>query len=163
MKKIILVLFLLSSSIAYAGDPYVKTFYKGKNWTVLEVGITGEFKQCALRSSPHYLDNGKNPKYGTTYLEISYPSKNVTFSGENIGAYFRITKQARLQVDAGKSVAINPETPMPGKSIIDSILKGKAVKIEMDFGSGDPSIHTFSLLGFADAYKMLPACSGMGR
>jgi len=49
---------------------------------------------------------------------------------------------------------------MPGKSIIDSMMKGKAVKIEMAFGSGDPSIHTFSLLGFAEAYKMLPACAG---
>lgn len=161
MKKIILVLVLLSSSIAYAGDPYVKTFNKGKNWTVLEVGITGEFKQCAIRSSPHYLDNGNNPKYGTTYLEISYPSNNVTFSGENIGAYFRITKQARLQVDDGKSIAITPETPMSNKSIIDSMLKGKAVKIELDFGSGDPSIHTFSLSGFSAAYKLLPACAGI--
>ncbi|MBI4621104.1 MAG: hypothetical protein HY739_13235 [Desulfobacterales bacterium] len=44
IKKMILVLVLLSSSVAYAGDPYVKTFNKGKNWTVLEVGITGEFK-----------------------------------------------------------------------------------------------------------------------
>jgi hypothetical protein len=161
MKKIILVLVLLSSSVAYAGDPYVKTFYKGKNWTVLEVGITGKFKQCALRSSPDYLDNGKNPKYGTTYLEISYPSNNVTFSGENIGAYFRIAKQAMLQVDDGKSVAINPETPITGTSIIDSMVKGKAVKIEIDFGGGDPSIHTFSLLGFTQAYKMLQACAGI--
>ena len=59
MKKIIFVLILLLCSVAYAGDPYVKTFYKGKNWTILEVGITGEFKLCALRSSPFYLDNGK--------------------------------------------------------------------------------------------------------
>lgn len=125
------------------------------------MGITGEFKQCALRSSPHYLDNSKNPNYGTTYLEISYPSNNVTFSGKNIGSYFKITKQAKLQVDDEKGIAINPEIPMPGKSMIDSMLKGKAVKIEMDFGSGDPSIHTFSLLGFTDAYKMLPACSGI--
>jgi hypothetical protein len=161
IKKIILVLALLSSSVAYAGEPYVKTFNKGKNWTVLEVGITGEFKQCAMRSSPNYLDNGKNPKYGTTYLEISYPSNNVTFTGENIGAYFKITKQARLQVDDGKSIAITPETPMPNKNIIDSMLKGKAVKIVMDFGSGDPSIHTFSLSGFSAAYKMLPTCAGI--
>lgn len=161
IKKIIFVLALLSSSVAYAGDPYVKTFHKGKNWTVLEVGITEEFKQCAMRSSPNYLDNGKNPKYGTTYLEISYPSNNVTFSGENIGAYFKITKQARLQVDDGKSIVITPETPMPNKKIIDSMLKGKAVKIVLDFGSGDPSIHTFSLSGFSAAYKMLPTCAGI--
>jgi len=64
MKKIMLVLVLLSSSVTYAGDPYVKTFYKGKNWTVQEVGITGEFKQCALRSSPDYFDS-KYPKYGS--------------------------------------------------------------------------------------------------
>ncbi|MCG2757576.1 MAG: hypothetical protein L6263_04005, partial [Desulfobacteraceae bacterium] len=110
MKKIMLVLVLLSSSVTYAGDPYVKTFYKGKNWTVQEVGITGEFKQCALRSSPDYFDS-KYPKYGSVHLNISYPSNNVTFSGENIGAYFKIAKQATLQVDEGKSVAITPETP----------------------------------------------------
>jgi len=161
MKKIMLALVLLSSAIAYAGDPYVKTFYKGKNWTVLQVGITGELKQCALRSSPHYLDNGKNPQYGTTYLEISYPSNNVTFSGENIGAYFRISKRVTLQMGDGKSVGITPETPMTDKSIVDNMLnsKGKAVKIEIDFGSGAPSIHIFSILGFAEAYKRLPACA----
>jgi hypothetical protein len=146
MNKIILVLILLSSSVAYAGDPYVKTFYKGQNWTVLEVGITGECKLCALRSSPFYLDNGKNPKYGTTYLEISYPSNNVTFSGENIGAYFRISKQAMLQVDHGESIAINPETPMPGKSIVENMMKGMTAKITIDFGGGPLDIHTFSLL-----------------
>jgi len=161
VKKIMLALVLLSSATAYAGEPYVKTFYKSKNWTVLQVGITGELKQCALRSSPHYLDNGKNPQYGTTYLEISYPSNNVTFSGENIGAYFRISKRVTLQVGDGKSVGITPETPMTNKSIVDNMLnnKGKAVKIEIDFGSGDPSIHTFSLAGFTEAYKRLSVCA----
>jgi len=160
MKKIILVLVLLSSSVTYAGDPYVKTFYKGKNWTVQEVGITGEFKQCALRSSPDYFDS-KYPKYGSVHLNISYPSNNVTFSGENIGAYFKIAKQATLQVDEGKSVAITPETPIKGKSIIDSMVKGKVVKIEIDFGSGGYELHTFSLLGFTRAYKELQACAGI--
>jgi len=161
MKKIMLALVLLSSAVAYAGDPYVKTFYKGKNWTVLQVGITGDIKQCALRSVPHYLDNGKNPQYGTTYLEISYPSNNVTFSGENIGAYFRMSKRVTLQVGDGKGVNITPETPKTDKSIADNMLnsKGKAVKIEIDFGSGDPSIHTFSLSGFSEAYKKLPVCA----
>ncbi len=163
MKKIMLALVLLSSAVAYAGDPYVKTFHKGKNWTVLQVGITGELKQCALRSSPHYLDNGKNPQYGTTHLEISYPSNNVTFSGENIGAYFRIAKRVTLQVGEGKSFVITPETPMTEKSIVDNILssKGSSIKINIDFGSGDPGVHTFSALGFAEAYKMLPACAGI--
>lgn len=161
MKKIILVLVLFSSSIAYAGEPYVKTFSEGQNWTVLEVGIEGEFKQCSLRSSPHYLDSGKNPKYGTTFLEISYPSKNVTFSGENIGAYFKISKQATLQVDNGASTPIIPETPMSGKDIIDKMMKGRTAQITIDFGSGSPGVHTFSLSGFSAAYKMLPACSGI--
>jgi hypothetical protein len=160
MKKIMFVLILLLCSVAYAGDPYVKTFYKGKNWTVLEVGITGEVKLCALRSSPFYLDNGKNPKYGTTYLEISYPSNNVTFSGENIGAYFKISKRAMLQVDDGVSIAITPETPLLGKSIVDNMMKGITAKITIDFGGGPLDIHTFSLLGFTKAYNMLQACAG---
>jgi hypothetical protein len=162
MKKIILVFVLLSSSVAtYAGEPYVKAFNKGKNWTVLEVGIAGESKQCALRSSPFYLDNGKDPKYGITFLEISYPSNNVTFSGENIGVYFKISKQAILKVDNGASISIIPETPIPGKSIIDNMIKGRTAKITIDFGSGPPDIHTFSLSGFSAAYNMLPACSGI--
>ncbi len=161
MKKIVLSVVLLANAVAYAGEPYVKTFYKNKNWTVIQVGITSEFKQCALRSSPDYFAKDR-PQWGHTYLEISYPSNNVTFSGENIRAYFRISKRAKLQVDDGTSVAITPETPMPGKSIIDSMLnsKGKAVKIEIDFGEGDPSVHTFRLSGFAEAYKRLPACAG---
>lgn len=160
MKKIILVLVLLSSSVAYAGEPYVKTFNKGKNWTVLEVGMAGEFKQCALRSSPFYLDNGKDPKYGTTFLEISYPSNNVTFSGKNIGAYFKISKQATLQIDDGPSISIIPETPTPGKSIVDNMMKGMTAKITIDFGGGPLDIHTFSLLGFTKAYNMLQDCAG---
>ncbi|MBS0423213.1 MAG: hypothetical protein JSR71_02010 [Proteobacteria bacterium] len=160
MKKIMLAFVLLSSATVFAGEPYVKTFYKNKNWTVLQVGITGELKQCALRSSSHYLDNGKNSQYGFTYLEISYPSKNVTFSGENIGAYFRISKRVTLQVGDEKGVGITPETPVTNK-IVENMLnsKGKAVKIEIDFGSGDPSIHSFSLTGFTEAYKRLSVCA----
>ena len=171
MKKIVLALILLSSVVAYAGDPYVKTFYRDKNWTVQQVGITGEFKQCAIRSAPHYLDTGRNPKYGTTYLSISYPNYNVTFSGENIGAYFRISKRATLQVDDGASISITPEAPicrypvgdvcLPGKSIVDNMLnsKAKVVKISIDFGEGGTSIHSFSLNGFKDAYQKLKSCA----
>jgi hypothetical protein len=160
MKRIILVVMLLLNTVAYAEEPYVKTFYKNKNWTVMQVGISGEFKQCVLRSSSHYLDKARNPKYGITYLEISYPSNNITFCGENIGAYFRISKRVKLQIDDRKSIDITPETPIPGKSIVDDMLnsKGKYVKIKIDFGSGEPSIHTFSLSGFEEAYKKLPAC-----
>lgn len=162
MKKIILVLVLLSCSVTYAGDPYVKTVYKGKNWAVQEVGITGEFKQCVLRSSPDYFDEvGKNPKYGSVHLRISYPSNNITFLGENIGVYFRLCKQATLQVDEGKRVAITPKTPMPGKSIIDSMMKGKVVKIEINCGIGGYDQSTFSLMGFTRAYKELQACAGI--
>ena len=160
MKKIILLFVLLSVSMpAYAGEPYVKTFNAGKNWTVLEVGIAGEFKQCSLRSAPFYLDSGKNPKYGTTFLEISYPSNNVTFSGEDIGAYFKISRHATLQVDDGPSISIIPEKPMPGKSIIDNMKKGRTAKITLDFGGGPPGIQAFSLSGFSAAYNMLPTCS----
>ncbi len=161
MKKYILAIaiILLANSVAYAGDPYVKTYYKNKQWKVKQVGITGELKACALTSSPHYLDNAKNPKFGTTYLEVSYPSNNVTFSGKNTGAYFRISKQAKLQVDDGARIPIKPETPIPGKSIVENMLKGKAVRIQVHFDGGDPSIHTFSLAGFAEAYKRLPNCA----
>lgn len=50
---------------------------------------------------------------------------------------------------------------MPGEAIIDSMLaaKGKAVSVEIDFGTGDPSIHTFPLTGFADAYAALQGCA----
>lgn len=162
MKKIVIIFVLLSVSfVAYAGEPYVKTYHKGKNWAVVEVGLSGEFKQCALKSAPFYLDNGKNPKYGTTFLEISYPSNNVTFSGENIGAYFKIYKKATLQVDDGPSISIIPGKPMPGKSIIDNMKKGMTAKITIDFGGGPPSIHTFSLLGFSASYNMLQDCSGI--
>jgi len=147
--------------VACAGEPYVKTFNKGQNWTVLEVGMAGEFKQCSLMSAPSYLDNGKNPKYGTTFLEVSYPSNNITFSGDNIGAYFKISKQATLQVDDGPSTSIIPEKPMPGKNIIDSMKKGRTAKITVDFGSSPPGIHTFSLLGFSASYNMLQDCSGI--
>ena len=161
MKNIILFFVLFSSSVACAGEPYVKTFNQGQNWTVLEVGLAGEFKQCSLRSTPYYLDNGKNPKDGTTFLEVSYPSNNITFSGDNIGAYFKICKQAILQVDDGPSTSIVPEKPMPGKNIIDSMKKGRTAKITVDFGSGLPGIHTFSLLGFSASYNMLQDCSGI--
>jgi hypothetical protein len=160
MKKIILVLILLSSSVAYAGDPYVKTFYKGKNWTVEDYGITGEFKQCALKSSPFYADP-EYPKFGYVYLLISYPSNNFTFCSENFGAYFTIAKKTRLQVDDGKSIVITPETPMPGKSIIDDMMKGVTAKVTVDFEVGAPDVFTFSLLGFTKAYNMLQACAAI--
>ena len=174
MKKIILVLILLLSSVAYAyaGDPYVKTFYKGKNWTVLETGITGEFKLCWLRSSPFYFDpDGKDPKYGITYLEISCPSNNVTFSGENILLYFTIVKRTTLQIDDGASISITPEIPicrppvgdecLLGKSIINKMKKGRTAKITIDFGNDLLDIQTFSLLGFTKAYNMMQSCAGI--
>ena len=163
MKNIILVLALLLSTVANAGEPYLKTFSKGKNWTVLETDMAGEFKQCILRSSPFYLNNAKNPKYGTTFLEISYPSNNITFSGENIGTYFKISKQAILQIDNGASIFIIPEKPIPGSSIINKMKKGIKAKITIDFGAPPPDIHIFSLLGFSAAYNMLPACSGISE
>lgn len=63
----------------------------------------------------------------------------------------------------GKSFVVTPETPMTDKSIVDNILSSKwnSIKINIDFGSGDPGVHTFSALGFAEAYKMLPACAGI--
>ena len=174
MKQIILVLILLLSSVAYAyaytGDPYVKTFYKETTWTVFETGVTGGVKLCWLRSSPFYLDSGKNPQYGTTYLEISCPSNNVTFSGENILLYFTIVKRTTLQIDDGASISITPETPicrppvgddcLLGKSIVDKMMKGMTAKVTLDFGDGEVDIHTFSLLGFTKAYNMLQACAG---
>lgn len=165
MRKLILmmVLAVISSSAVGAGEPFVKSFHKSKNWTVIQAGIAGEFKTCELKSSLYYLDSGKNPQYGTTYLTVSYPSNNVTFSSENIGAYFRISKRVTLQVGKGKIVNITPEKPNTDKSIVEDMLvsKGADVKIKIDFGSGDPGVHTFSALGFAEAYKMLPACAGI--
>lgn len=159
MKGFLFALGTLACLAAYAGEPYVKTFFKNKGWTVRQVGIAGQFKQCELRSSPHYLDKAKNPRYGVMYLEISYPSNNVTFSGENIGAYFKIAKRAKLQVDSGTSIEIKPETPTQGKGIIDAMLKGKSVLVVIDFGGGDPSTHAFSLSGFNEVYNKLPACA----
>lgn len=138
----------------------MRTLYKGKNWKILEVGISDEFKQCVLRSSQDYLNTGRNPKYGIVYLQISYPSNNITFCGENILANFRISKQSRLQIDDGPNLNLAPEVPMPANSIIEDLKKGKVAKIEIDFEGGDPSVHTFSLLGFTKAYNMLPACAG---
>lgn len=145
---------------SYTGDSYVRTFNKGANWTVLEVGITGKFKLCVLRSSLDYIDK-EYPQYGALYLQISYPSNNITFLGENIGLYFKITKQGKLQVDDGASFTITPESPMHDLNIIDSMMKGRSAVIELDFGAGDPSIHTFSLYGFTKAYNLLSDCSGI--
>jgi hypothetical protein len=158
LPAIFLVLFV---SYAEAGEPYVKTVFKNKNWSVIQVGVTGEFRQCALRSAPNYLEPGV-PKYGSVYLEVSYPSNNLTLSGENIPMYFKISKKSTLQIGSGASVGITPETPMPGKAIVDSMLagKGKVAKVEIDFGGGDPSVHKFPMAGFAEAYKMLPECVG---
>jgi hypothetical protein len=163
MKIFILTLVLLWNAVAYSGDPYIKTFHKGKNWTVLQAGIAGELKQCVLMSTPHYIDEGKNSKYGTTHLEFGYPSNNVTFLGENIGMYFKIARRVTLQVGEGKSFVITPGAPVTEKSIVDNILSSKEsyIKVNIDFGSGDPGLHTFSTVGFADAYKKLPACSGI--
>jgi hypothetical protein len=162
MKNVTLpaVFLVLLVSHAEAGEPYAKTVFKNKNWSVLEVGITGEFKQCALRSTPNYLEPSV-PKYGAVYLEVGYPSNNVTLSGENILLYFKIAKKSTLQVGSDASVSITPEIPMPGKAIVDSMLagQGKAAKVEIDFGGGDPSIHRFPVAGFAEAYKMLQNCA----
>lgn len=86
MNKILFVLILLSSSVAYAQDPFVKTFYKGKNWTVMEFGITGSFKLCSLESSPFYADPESEPVNnfwtltGKNYCS-SFLSPNVSAGG----------------------------------------------------------------------------------
>jgi len=159
MKELAFIFGLLTCFSVHSAEPFVKTYYNNKNWAVMQVGMTGQFKQCALRSSMHFLDKAKNPKYGATFLEVSYPSNNITFSGENIGAYFKISKGTKLQIDNGAGVGIRPETPLPGKDIVDIMLKGKVVGIEIDFSNGESSTHKFSLSGFAEAYKVLPACA----
>jgi hypothetical protein len=65
-------------------------------------------------------------------------------------------------VDDGESIAIIPETPMPGKSIVDTMMKGMTARITIDFGDGSLDIYTFSLLGFTKAYNMLETCAGIG-
>jgi hypothetical protein len=144
---------------SHGGEPFLKTVYKGKSWSVIQVGAGDGTTQCALRSAPNYLEPGV-PKYGSVFLEVSYPSNRITLSGENLVMYFKISKQTTLRVGQGTPVVINPEVPMPGKAIIDSMLtaKVKAVRVEIDFGTGDPSIHTFPLTGFAEAYTALSGC-----
>jgi hypothetical protein len=160
-KSGVIVSILLWSTIGFAGDPYVKVYYKGKNWLVQQVGIQGEFKSCALKSSPHFLDRAKHPRYGMTYIEISYPSHYVTFSGENIGAYFRVAKQVTLQVGHDAPISITPETPVKDKRVVDRMLSGKAkdVRVVIDFGDGQPSTHIFPLSGFREAHQELKKCA----
>lgn len=149
---------------AQGGEPFVKTVYKGKSWSVIQVGTGDGVTQCALRSAPNYLEPG-TPKYGSVFLEVSYPSNHITLSGENLVMYFKISKRTTLRVGQGVAVVINPEVPMPGKAIIDSMLsaKGKVVRVEIDFGTGDPSMHTFPLTGFVESYGALLTCSKGGK
>ncbi len=141
-------------------EPFVKTVHKGKSWSVIQVGTGDGSTHCALRSAPNYLEPGM-PKYGSVFLEVSYPSNRITLSGENLVMYFKISKRTTLRVGQGVPVVINPEVPIPGKAIIDSMLsaKGKVVRVEIDFGTGDPSMHTFPLTGFAEAYTALLRCA----
>lgn len=150
----------LVATCANAGEPFVKTVHKGKSWSVIQVGTGSGSSQCALRSASIFFEPGK-PKYGSVFLEVSYPSNRITLSGDNIIMYFKIARETTLRVGQGPRTAITPETPVPGKAIIDSMLanKGSAVKVEIDFGAGDPSIHTFPLKGFAEGYSALAACA----
>ncbi|MFM9433467.1 hypothetical protein ACFDR9_000508 [Janthinobacterium sp. CG_23.3] len=148
----------------HAGEAYGKTVYKGKNWSVIQVSAGNGISQCALRSAPNYLEPGV-PKYGSVFLEVSYPSKRITLSGEDLVMYFKISKRTTLRVGQGASANIIPEVPTLGEAIIDSMQasKNKAVQVEIDFGTGDPSIHIFPLAGFADAYRAVSACAGRGK
>lgn len=159
IRIIVIALVLLINSAAYTGDPYVKTTYKNTNWMVIEVGETGAFKQCEVRSTQNYIDKAKNPKYGILYLAISQ-NDNVTFLGKNIGAYFKISKRTTLQVGDEVAINITPETPSTDKNIVKSILhsKGKFITIKLDYGDNNPSIHKFSLKGFKEAYQKLKLC-----
>lgn len=165
MKKFICIATLaVIMANAQGGEPFVKTAHKGKGWAVIQVGTGNGVTQCALRSAPNYLEPG-TPKYGSVFLEVSYPSNHITLSGENLVMYFKISKRTTLRVGQGAAVVINPEVPMPGKAIVDSMqaAKAKAVRVEIDFGTGDPSIHTFPLLGFSEAYIALQGCAARGQ
>jgi hypothetical protein len=159
-SSICFVALAIVSACTNAGEPFVKTVYNGKNWSVIQVSAGSGPSQCALRSAPNFFEPGK-PKYGSVFLEVSYPSNRITLSGDNIVMYFKIAHQTTLQVGQEPDITITPETPIPGKAIIDRMLanKGSAIKVNIDFGAGDPSIHTFSLKGFAEAYSALPACA----
>lgn len=143
------------SSSAYSGEPYAKTIYKNKNWKVTEAGIKGDFAVCVVESAPHYLDSGKNPKYGTTTISVTQSDK-IVFAGKNIGAYFKIAKKTMLQIDDGPSLAINPDHPVDAAKTIEAMKKGKEVKVSTDFGpGGGVSVHVFNLSGFSEAYKKM--------
>jgi hypothetical protein len=148
------------AACANAGQPFVKTVYKGKSWSVIQVGAGSGSSQCALRSASVFFEPGK-PKYGLVFLEVSYPSNRITFSGDNIIMYFKIARETTLRVGQGPRTVITPETPMPGRAIIDSMLANKdgIVNVEIDFGAGDPSLHKFPLKGFAEGYSALSSCA----
>ncbi len=139
----------------------IKTFYQGDNWAVSEVSMTDESRQCELKSSPHYLDSNGNPEHGSTRLKVGHPANNVTFSGEKIGAYFKIAERFMFYVDDDSGIMIIPESPISGDRVIGKMIKGDAVKIKIDFGRGGISVHMFSLSGFAKAYKKLQDCVGI--
>jgi hypothetical protein len=151
---------VIGSACTYAGEPFVKTVYNGKKWSVIQVIAGSGPSHCALRSAPNFFEPGK-PKYGSVFLEVSYPSNRITLAGDNIVMCFKIAHQTTLHVGQGPGITITPETPIPGRAIIDRMLanKGSAIKVNIDFGASDPFIHTFLLKGFAEAYSALPACA----
>ncbi len=83
----------------------------------------------------------------------------MTFYGENIGAYFKIAERFMLYVHEDNGIMIIPGSPISGDRVVGKMMKGNAVKIEIDFGVNDTSVHTFSLAGFTKAYKKLHDCA----
>jgi hypothetical protein len=139
----------------------MKVYWKGEGWQVIEGGLAGQVKACSLRSAPHYLDKFKNPRYGSTYLELTYPTHYVIYKGgDKMGVYFRTVRRATIQVGTGSRIPIVPEKPLMDKRIIDALLAGNAthIKVELDFGN-DSATYSFSAKGFRTAYAKLKVCA----
>tara|TARA_R110002073_G_scaffold183964_1_gene342245 strand:+ start:145 stop:336 length:192 start_codon:yes stop_codon:yes gene_type:complete len=60
-------------------------------------------------------------------------------------AYFKIANQVTFHVDDDSGIMIIPETPISGDRVIGKMMEGNTVKIKLDFGTGEPSVHIFAL------------------
>ncbi|MBR2299045.1 MAG: hypothetical protein IJ870_00530 [Alphaproteobacteria bacterium] len=166
MKKILVLgLFLMSSNVFAMEAPKLIGDYN--DWSAYTYK-EGKNTVCYIASTPK-RDEGNYTKRGDIYAVVTHRPSDKSFDVVNFVAGYTLKSNAKFTVkigkqtfsnfftDADKSWTINDSED---KKLVQAMFKGERMIVEGISNRGTQTKDTYSLKGFARAYKAINAKCG---
>ncbi len=155
MKKLCLILLLLSTLPVYAADP--TPIGRFGHWRVFSV-IEGDKKMCFMATSPQQTTKQRDNNYLTISRRKNAPDEIAVMFGVN----YHKTSQPTLGIDNQKVIGLKTDndasffTDLKAQELyIQKMIIGNVARTVGKSERGTILRETFSLKGFANAYNAL--------